>query len=146
MHGRGSTWVSVLVATTLLFAACSIKQEVRPLRLAGGTGNVICIRNNPAVREGFLQAYRTRVESKGFTVRVLSPDAAVRSCSLTSTYTANWRWDLALYMAYAEILVYRDGEVIGRALYDSLGGGGRLDKFINATEKVNELVDQLFPS
>jgi hypothetical protein len=41
--------------------------------------------------------------------------------------------------------VYRNGEVVGRALYDAVGGGGRLDKFINATTKINELVDQLFP-
>jgi hypothetical protein len=30
-------------------------------------------------------------------------------------------------------------------VYDSLGGGGRMDKFIKADEKVRELVDQLFP-
>lgn len=66
-------------------------------------------------------------------------------CSLTSTYIARWRWDLALYMAYAKIDVYRDGRPVGQALYDALMGGGRLDKFIDAEQKIRELVDSLFP-
>jgi hypothetical protein len=42
--------------------------------------------------------------------------------------------------------VYCDGNEIGKAVYDAVMGGGRLDKFIKADEKVRELVDQLFPS
>ena len=137
--------VAVVLVLALTFTACSIKQEIRPVGLADLTVKEICIRDNPAVRPTFVEAYRSRMESKGFKVTLLERDAAVTACPLTSTYTANWRWDLALYLAYAEILVYRNGQVIGRASYDSLGGGGRLDKFINATTKINELVDQLFP-
>lgn len=48
-------------------------------------------------------------------------------------------------MAYAEMTVYRDGKRIGSAKYDSLLGGGRLDKFIKADQKIRELVNQLFP-
>ena len=135
----------VVIVVALAFTACAIKQEVRPVGLAERGDKRLCIRENPDVKRGFLETYRSRVESKGFTVTLLGPDAPVTACPLTSTYTANWRWDLLLYMAYAEILVYRNGEVAGRATYDSLGGGGRLDKFISAATKINELVDQLFP-
>ena len=76
---------------------------------------------------------------------MLDPDAGIRACPLLTTYTANWRWDLALYMAYAELTVFRDGNEIGKATYDALMGGGRMDKFIKADEKVRELVSQLFP-
>ena len=48
-------------------------------------------------------------------------------------------------MAYAELTVFRDGNEIGKATYDALMGGGRMDKFIKADEKVRELVNQLFP-
>lgn len=136
----------VLLLLVLAVAACSIKQEIKPLKLADLSAKEICIRDNPEVRPGFIEAYRSRLEAKGFKVTILGREAPVSSCPLTSTYTANWRWDLLLYLAYAEILVYRDGQVVGRALYDSLGGGGRIiDKFVNATTKINELVDQLFP-
>jgi hypothetical protein len=63
---------------------------------------------------------------------------------MTSTYTANWRWDLALYMAFAEIIVYAEGTKVGSAVYDSLHGGANMNKFINAEAKIRELVDELF--
>jgi hypothetical protein len=134
-----------MIVVALSMMGCSIKQDVRPVGLAERGDKQLCIRENPDVRQGFLQAYRSRLERKGFSVTLLRSDAPVTACPLTSTYTANWRWDLALYMAYAEILVYRNGQVAGRASYDALGGGGRLDKFISATTKINELVDELFP-
>ena len=63
---------------------------------------------------------------------------------MTSTYTANWGWDLAMYMKYAEIKVYRGVALVGLAVYDATRGGGRPDKFINAENKIRELVDELF--
>jgi hypothetical protein len=105
----------------------------------------ICIIDNPKVREGFLEAYRRALDHKGFQTRVLDKSATPDECPLTSTYTANWRWDLALYLAFANITVYADGRKVGRAVYDSLGGGGNPAKFINAEKKIQELVDQLFP-
>jgi len=134
-----------LGALLISLVGCSIKQEVKPVTAAQVTTKDICVRRNAAVREGFLEAYRQALEGKGFAVRVLEPDAGVTACPLLTTYTANWRWDLATYMAYAQMIVFRDGSEIGKALYDSLGGGGRMDKFIKADEKVREVVDQLFP-
>jgi hypothetical protein len=76
---------------------------------------------------------------------MLDKSATPGECPLTSTYTANWRWDLALYLAFADITIYAGGKKVGRAVYDSLGGGGNPAKFINAEKKLQELVDQLFP-
>ncbi len=137
--------VIVPLLVGLALVACSIKQNVRPVTPADLATREICIRENKTVREGFLEAYRQALESKGFSVRMLDPDAGIRACPLLTTYTANWRWDLALYMAYAELTVFRDGNEIGKATYDALMGGGRMDKFIKADEKVRELVSQLFP-
>jgi len=137
--------VIVPLLVGLALVACSIKQNVRPVTSADLATREICIRENKTVREGFLEAYRQALESKGFSVRMLDPDAGIRACPLLTTYTANWRWDLALYMAYAELTVFRDGNEIGTATYDALMCGGRRDKFIKADEKVHELVSQLFP-
>ena len=49
-----------------------------------------------------------------------------------------------MYMRYAEIKVYRGVALVGLAVYDATWGGGRPDKFINAENKIHELVDQLF--
>jgi len=111
---------AIWLLLVVVLAACSITQNVKPV---------------------------TPAESKGLSVRVLDPGAGISACPLLTTYSANWRWDLAMYMAYAEMTVYRDGNEVGKATYDALMGGGRVDKkFIKADEKVRELVNQLFPS
>ena len=134
-----------MLPLVLLLAACSIVQEVKPVAQADLSVKEICVVENPDVREGFLETYTQALVSKGLVVKVLKAGAGITRCPLTTTYTANWRWDLALYMAFAEMTVYRDGKPVGKATYDSLMGGGRLDKFIKADEKIRELVNQLFP-
>lgn len=91
-------------------------------------------------------AYARSLSQKGYTVRQLPSGAAVTECPVTSTYTANWRWDLALYMAFADIKIYSNGKLAGHALYDALSGGANMNKFIKGEEKIAELVDQLFPA
>jgi hypothetical protein len=135
----------LLVVMAVLLVGCSIKQNVKPVTAAQLTSKDICVRENAAVRAGFLEAYRRALQDKGFAVRVLEPAAGVTACPLLTTYTANWRWDFTMYMAYAEMVVYRDGGEIGKAVYDTMSGGLNMNKFINADEKVYELVDQLFP-
>jgi hypothetical protein len=132
-----------LLLLALLLAGCSIKQNVTPVTSAALSTKDICIRENASVRAGFLEAYRQALEARGLSVRVIDPAAGVTACPLLTTYTANWRWDFTMYMAYAEMVVYRDGQETGRAVYDALLGG--MDKFINADEKVRELTGQLFP-
>ena len=134
-------WVALL-SVALAVVGCAIRQRVDPVpRL---DSREICIVNNPHVREDFLETYQRALTAKGFQTRILDKSAAPSDCPLTSTYTANWKWDLALYMAFADITIYADGRVVGHAVYDSLGGSGNLGKFINAEAKIKELVDQLF--
>jgi hypothetical protein len=132
-----------LVLAAALLAGCSIVQEVKPVAVAA---KEICIIVNPKVLQAeFVEVYQRELASKGFDVKLLSADSPLTACPLTSTYTANWLWDLALYMAYAELKVYSDGKVVGEAIYDSRRGGASLSKFIKADQKIKELVNLLFP-
>jgi hypothetical protein len=126
-----------------LLAGCAIKQSVQPV--ARLSANEVCIIENLAVRPGFLDVYKRVLGEKGYAVRQLPPGAHFEDCPVTSTYTANWRWDLALYMAFADIRVFHKGEQTGQAVYDALGGSANMGKFIKGEEKIAELVNQLFP-
>lgn len=126
-----------------LLSGCAISQKVNPVAFAGA--KEICIVENPAVRASFLTAYTDALHQRGFTTKTLAPSSPVNTCPVTSTYTANWRWDMALYMAYTHIVVYHDGTMVGDATYDARQGGGNMGKFIKADEKIKELVDKLFP-
>ena len=128
-----------------VLGGCSIKQTVTPVVLTGQPAEV-CIIRNEKVREGFIQAYIEALKAKNIQARTLGGGASLNECDLASTYNAHWAWDLALYMRYAEIKVYRAAALVGEAVYDATWGGGRPDKFINAENKIRSLVNELFPS
>ena len=136
--------LSYVALASLLLAGCAINQTVNPVERF--EGKQVCIIVNPAVSQpGFLATYTRVLSEKGYAVRQLPPGSPVTECPVTSTYTANWRWDLALYMAFADIKVYTNGRQSGRAVYDALGGGANMNKFVRGDAKIAELVDQLFP-
>lgn len=140
---KKAIFIAAFVISGFAINGCSIRQNVRPVESIAQITE-ICVIRNDKVRSGFLDAYVDALKSKGFQARVLGERSSLIECPVTSTYTANWAWDLALYMRYAEIKIYRNATPIGEAVYDSTWGGGRLDKFIEAEKKIRELVDQLF--
>jgi hypothetical protein len=135
---------SLVALISIALVGCAIKQNVRPVERL--EGKEVCIVENLAVKQaGFLATYQRVLTEKGYVVRVMPAASAVTVCPVTSTYTANWRWDLALYLAYADITVYSNGQQSGQAIYDSLRGGFNLGKFVHGETKIVELVNQLFP-
>jgi hypothetical protein len=135
-------WIPIALAS-LVLAGCAITQEVEPM--APTSAAEICIVEDPAVREGFLRELRATLESRGYPVRVLPPGSSTDSCPVTVTYLGRWSWDLALYMSYARIQVFQEGQLAGQALYDARRGSGNVDKFIDAEPKIRELASELFP-
>jgi len=136
-------FTAIFVLLLGVINGCSIRQTVKPVELSGQPME-ICIIKNEKVRPAFLDAYTDALKAKSVKVRTIGESASLNECTMTSTYTAHWGWDLAMYMKYAEIKVYRSPALIGLAVYDATWGGGRPDKFINAENKIRELVDELF--
>jgi len=140
MNSRLSFAALISVALT----GCAINQTVKPVERFDG--KEVCIVENTAVRQqGFLATYKRVLTEKGYVVRQLAPGSPLTACPVTSTYTANWRWDLALYLVFADIRVYNNGQQSGQANYDASRGGANLGKFIHGETKITELVNELFP-
>jgi hypothetical protein len=136
--------LGVTLCSAALLSGCAITQAVKPVEQLAT--NEICVIDNPAVRMNVLDSYKRILTERGYVVTVLpASTSTVAPCPVTSTYKANWRWDLAVYMVFAEIRIYRDGQLAGIATYDALRGGLNLGKFIKADAKLEELVDQLLP-
>jgi hypothetical protein len=128
--------VLTLLLAALAAAACSTKQ-VTPVAM--GDEKRICIIENPKVRFDVLNTYREALEKRGFQVQVLAPSTSPSGCPVTTTYTGLWRLDFPLvYLAYAELRVYRDGRPTGRAVYNARASRN------SAEGPINELVDDLF--
>ncbi|GIU36596.1 Sbal_3080 family lipoprotein [Shewanella schlegeliana] len=131
----------VVLSALLLTSACSIKQRVDPVHVNNNAE--VCIQKNPDVRDGFLQEMEKILVEKQIKYRIIEELDASQQCEWTATYMANWRWDLALYMVYAEIKVFHQGRLDGEAIYDARSGGANMNKFIDAEPKIRELIDQL---
>lgn len=137
-----------VVTILLSLAGCAggiIEQNVKPVTLSASEPREVCLVENPAVSQGFLESYKAALAKRNLTIRMLPPGTPVNTCPLTLTYTANWRWDLALYLAYANLKVYRNGNLEGEALYDGMKAALDTAKFIKADAKIQELTDRLFP-
>jgi hypothetical protein len=124
------------LAAALAACACA-STRVTPVDMQGVTR--VCIIENPRVKFDFLGAYRRALEERGFQVEVHPETTRLSVCPVTSRYTANWRWDLVLYLAYAELRVYRDARPAGRAIFNA-----RSSRLIAAEATINDLVDGLF--
>jgi hypothetical protein len=135
--------ISAAVALLLSLSACAIQQTVQPVPAL--QAREVCVIDNPAVRTGFLEMYKNTMQGKGYDIKQMPQNTPLTGCKVISTYMANWKWDLAMYMSFAQIRVYRDGYQVGEANYDARSGGGNPAKFIDANKKITELVDQLFP-
>ena len=138
------TRLTIAGVTALMLSGCAIKQEIRAVGALESPQ--VCIVSNPAVRQTFSEALARSLKGRGYEPRMLEANSSITSCPVVLTYSANWRWDLALYMAYAEIRVFKAGQESGSAIYDSTRGGGNMGKFIDAEKKVGELTAQVFPA
>jgi hypothetical protein len=122
---------------------CAISQKIMPVTSASGSD--VCVVDNRKVRETFRAEVVRGLRAKSIPVREVQETSDLSTCGHVLRYNANWRWDLAMYMARAEITVFKGSQVVGSAYYDATSGGGRPDKFISAETKIAELVDKLFP-
>lgn len=129
---------AILIASlvALALSACATRQ-VNPVYMQ--EEKRVCIIENPRVLHDFLGAYRRTLEGRGFQVEVFPETANASVCPVTTMYTANWRWDMVLYLAYAELRVYKDGKPAGRAIHNARGS-----RFITAEGKIQEMVDELY--
>lgn len=132
--------------TAIAISGCSIKQTVTPATLSAELAPEICMIPALNLRAGFTSAYQASLVEKGFRTRLMASGSSPDRCALATTFIGRWGWDLALYMKYADIRVYEQGRQVGQAEYDARWGGGRLDKFISAEDKIAELTHQLFPN
>jgi hypothetical protein len=133
----------ILVFVMFVMSGCFIKQNIKPI--ASVETKEVCITENPRVKGDFLSAYRQALADKGYQTIVKTERDTTAECGLVSTYTANWNWDFAVYLVYANIKVTKDGALQGEATYNARRAGGRFDKFIKAENKIRELVNQLYP-
>ena len=91
--------------------------------------------------KGFLPELKSQLKSFGITTQTWS-GYNPKGCRYWLEYTANWRWDLIMYMIYAELKLYDRTALIGYAEFDNTGIGPR--HYSSASDKLKALTEPLF--
>ncbi len=126
-----------------LVSACSIKTAVNPVSIPNLS--FVCIVENDAVMmDGFLPTLQSLTEERGIKTKVIS-GTNPEGCKHVMEYTANWRWDMAMYLFFAEVKVVGPAGLIGTATYDARNGGANMGKFGSTRSKIEPLIRKLFP-
>jgi hypothetical protein len=141
MKTRTIGMAATTALTTLVVSGC-ITTDVRSVEERKIPE--ICIHKNAKVRDGFLTNLEEEIQKKGISTRIYEVNSPPADCSYTMEYTANWNWDIAMYLSYAKIDLYKDGAQVGSAEYDARMAGLMLNKFKGAESKVDPLLDELF--
>jgi hypothetical protein len=145
----------ILAATITLLSGCTTLQTVN--KLEAGKVNTVCIAEHKEVRETVLETIEEGLSKHGVKYRVIPGSYVMKNnlwvptfqidqsagCDAVLFYVANWNWDVTMYMKFANVwMATPDSKTrLGGASYDARAS---LNKFINAHDKIIELVDGLF--
>jgi hypothetical protein len=132
----------ILLPAVALCACTSI--QVSPVN-AGLKLEHVCIKENPRVKiDDFVDVLEDGFDRHGVTTELFSGKEAPVNCAYILTYTATRKWDLAPFLAYAQLYIKdKEGNMIASARYEHHGG---LDfgKWAGTREKMDPVIDQLF--
>ncbi len=145
---RIALFACLALTASAALPACTIKQVATPVAkdvLVTKPLRITLVQNTAVRMSGFHGELERALVRRGFAVETKPMGTEVAQFSLAMTYTANWSWDMDLYMSYAQLDVFRKGVKSGDAVYDSRGGSFHAAKFIDADRKVDELVGEIFP-
>ncbi len=128
----------LIIATLVLpLAGCVSMQVIKATSISDKT---VCIVDNPAVRVEFRDAYERQVQAKGYETKIVDTNVA---CPTTSTYTASYGFHWGVYLASAQLTIYRNGKEIGKATYHAPYASP--EKHGRVEGKIEALVTQLLP-
>jgi hypothetical protein len=138
--------LTVLVFLAAYGAGCTITRTGNPIALAADDGPEICVLEDTAVFHEFRVALQQSLTRRRFIVRTVTSGAS-QDCPLTLTYTARQSWDFVVYMATADISVYRRGAAVGQATYRAPTAGWSMTTEIYepTQSKVDAMIARLFP-
>ncbi len=135
----------LLVIFVVFFSGCSITTNVTPVSDVAYIEKIY-VQNNPdAHMKELVNELVSQIEKLGFQSEKYEGAKPVDS-NHHLTYTANWAWDMAMYLTFFEAKLYEGEKLIGEVSYDARNGGGNMGKFGRTGEKIEPLLTELLAS
>ncbi|CAG2150479.1 Sbal_3080 family lipoprotein [Cupriavidus plantarum] len=116
-------------------------------RVIGADGTLLCVIANTANGNAYLSAFRSSLRARNFEVKMLPPYSSIASCPITVTYVVQEQTYWVPFVNSADITVYRNGERVGKAVYNAnrSSGGLNFSNLVPADQTIEMLVERLFP-
>lgn len=116
-------------------------------RVVGADGTLLCVIANTVNGNAYLNAFRASLRARNFEVKMLQPDSSIAACPMTVTYVVQQQTYWMPYVNSADITVYRNGERVGKAVYNAnrSSGGLNFSHLVPADKTIESLVEGLFP-
>ena len=116
-------------------------------QVVGADGALFCVITNQVNGNAYVESFTKALRARNFEVKILPPYSSVASCPMTATYSAQRQTYITPFLVSADIVVFRNGERVGKAVFNAnrSAGGVNLSHLIQPDAKIEDLVDQLFP-
>jgi hypothetical protein len=124
-----------------LATACSITQKIEPV---AQPLSALCVeKNNDILMDDYLSIIEKNLSELNVPSKSVAPHEE-KDCQNILRYHANWQWDIAMYLVYADFRVSHGDIQIGYAEYSSEWGDFRPDKFGTTEGLVKPILKSLF--
>lgn len=136
--------IPYITILTLLFTAygCAIKSEVSPVAMDTEIGKIYVQKNEKVHMEGLFDEIVTQLRLMGYQAEGIDGPVPA-DAEFLMTYSANWSWDMAMYLTYFQANLFHAEDLIGSTTYDAKMGGWRFDKFGKTADKIRAPLESL---
>jgi len=124
------------------FSGCAISKSVHAVERGNAIQTIYVAHNPRTLMNGFEPELVTQLKGLGFDAKVYENERP-KEARHYLTYTANWTWDMAMYLNYLRATLYDEGRVLGEIEYDAKLGGANMGKFGKTEGKIRPLLMEL---
>lgn len=135
-------FVAVLFGLFFL-TGCSITQVVEPVAENTKIDKIWIQHESKTHNEGLEPELANIINNAGFKTQIFNANSADNPGDFVLRYSANWRWDLAMYLEYFKAEIYKGAKVVGSLTYNARNGGGNFGKFGKTRNKIEPLIIEM---
>jgi hypothetical protein len=139
MHPSRLPGLALLLAS---LTGCAINTTVKPVPATTPLQRLCILHNDDIFMDAFEPLVQQIVREHGLDAPIVHPPLPA-DCRYRMEYAATWRWDLAMYLQFAEFRLYDGPDKIGEGQYDARLGEMNLGKFGHTEEKIRPVLDGL---
>lgn len=116
-------------------------------QVIGADGALFCVVTNQVNGNAYVEDFAVSLRARNFEVKMLPPDSSIASCPITVSYAVQEQTYWLPFVNAADITVYRNGERVGKAVYNAnrSAGGLNFSHLVPADQTIEMLVEKLFP-